>query len=783
VGGNWKVALEVWNKLGDTWRRTYAFSAVQAAFLSYPSGLGGQANALAIQSDGKILVGGFFTTLSGITRNRLVRLNPDGTEDTAFYTNLGIGFSANTNALAIQSDGKILVGGGFTNLNGLVRNRLVRLNSGGTVDTAFYANLGTGFNNAVNAIAIQSDGKILVGGSFTALGGLTRNRLVRLNADGFTDDGFYFNLGTGFNGIIETVAVQSDGKILVGGSFTALGGLTRNRLVRLNADGTVDTAFYANLGNGFNNTVSTLAIQSDGKILVGGFFTTLNFVSRNYLIRLNSDGTVDTAFYTNLGTGFNTTVRSVVIQSDGAILVGGTFTALNGVTRNQLVRLNANGTVDTVFYTNLGAGFGFGAGIGVLALAIQSDGKILVGGSFTTLNGITKNRIALLEESGQDATPLSLSPFPESERGGFSGNPVDVLAVQSDGKILVSGGFRVLNNITTLQLARLNPDGTHDTAFYTNLGTSFNLNSVGALAIQSDGKILAGGDFTTLNGVTRNRLVRLNSDGTVDTAFYTNLGTALGGTVSSITLQSDGKILVGGGFTTLNGITRNRLVRLNSDGTEDTAFYTNLGTGFNSTAFRMAIQSDGKILVGGFFTTLNGVTRNRLVRLNSDGTEDTAFYTNLGTGFNGGLRSIAIQSDGKILAGGDFTTLNGITRNRLVRLNSDGTEDTAFYTSLGTAFNSAVNAIAIQSDGKILAGGFFTNLNGSSRNRLVRLNAGGTVDTAFYTRLGTAFNGAVNAIAIQSDGAILAGGAFTNFNNTLVFGGFVRFLPEQYWPN
>ena len=141
-------------------------------------------------------------------------------------------------------------------------------------------------------------------------------------------------------------------------------------------------------------------------------------------------------------------------------------------------------------------------------------------------------------------------------------------------------------------------------------------------------------------------------------------------------IQSDGKIIVAGNYFQLNGNSRNRLVRLNSNGTEDLSFQTNVGTGFNSSTYVVTIQSDGKIIVGGAFSIVNGYTRNRLVRLNSDGTEDTSFYTNLGTGFGGNWTyTVEVQSDGKIVVGGAFTSLNGNTRNRLVRLNSDGTED------------------------------------------------------------------------------------------------------------
>ena len=172
-------------------------------------------------------------------------------------------------------------------------------------------------------------------------------------------------------------------------------------------------------------------------------------------------------------------------------------------------------------------------------------------------------------------------------------------------------------------IVRLNSDGTRDTGFSANTSTGFNVNGyVYSLAIQSDGKIIAGGTFTSLNGATVNGIVRLNSDGTRDTTFTTNTGSGLSNAasypVNSIAIQSDGKILIGGAFTTFNGTTVNGIVRLNSDGTRDTTFTTNIGTGFNDAIQSIVIQSDGKIVIGGFFSAFNGINRSRLARIGGE---------------------------------------------------------------------------------------------------------------------------------------------------------------------
>ena len=759
VAGTWKLVDYFYNKVGGRWYTSFVKGGLVDKSWDdrdqtgvFGTGANGVVGALTIQSDGKIIVGGGqFTSWNGTTVGYIVRLNSDGTRDTAFTTNNGTGANNVVYSIAIQSDGKIVLGGSFTSWNGTTVGRIVRLNSDGTRDTAFSTNTGTGANSSFAIVltnAIQSDGKILIGGDFTSWNGTTVGFIVRLNSDGTRDTAFTTNIGTGANNTVRSIAIQSDGKILVGGIFSTWNGTTVNRIVRLNSDGTRDTSFTTNIGTGAASSIRSIAIQSDGKILVGGDFTTWNGTTVGYIVRLNSDGTRDTAFTTNIGTGANNTVRSIAIQSDGKILVGGDFTSWNAVTVGYIVRLNSDGTRDTTFTTNTGTG----ASSLVYAIAVQSDGKILVGG-FTSWDGTAVGYIVRLNSDGTNSETLS----------SFASTSVRAIAIQSDGKIIVGGAFGGWNGVLVNRLVRLNLDGTRDTAFSTNVGTGAN-NAVNSIVIQPDGKILLGGSFSFWNGTLVNYIVRLNSDGTRDTTFTTNTGTGGNSLVLSTVIQSDGKILIGGQFTSWNGTTVGRIVRLNSDGTLDTTFTTNNGTGGSSIVQRLAIQSDGKIVLVGFFTAWNGTTVGRIVRLNSDGTRDTAFPTYAGTGPNSNVYSIAIQSDGQILVGGLFSGWSGVTAGRIVRLNADGTLDTTFVSNTGTGGDiSFINSIAVQSDGKIVLGGGFTVFNGTTAGRIVRLNTDGTLDTAFTTNTGTGANAAVNEIVIQPDKKILVGGVFTIF--------------------
>ena len=693
-------------------------------------GSNGTIEALALQPDGKILIGGLFFSHNGTERNRIARLNADGTLDASF--NPGTGATGFVRALALQPDGKILIGGLFFSYNGTARSRIARLNADGTLDATF--NPGSGLNSgSVIAFALQPDGKILIGGDFTSYNGTARNNIARLNSDGTLDASF--NPVTGANIEVDAITLQPDGKILIGGCFTSYNGTARNRIARLNANGSLDASF--NPGTGVNGgCVSAVSLQPDGKVLIVGSFTSYNGTARNRIARLNANGLLDASF--NPGTGANNDVRTISLQPDGKILIGGAFTSYNGTARNYLARLNADGSLDATFNPGTGAN-GF-----VYALALQPAGKVLIGGDFSSYNGTARSRIARLNVDA--VLDASFNP-------GFGANgTVLALAQQADGKILIGGAFTSYNGTARNRVARLNADGMLDASF--NPGTGANLDVV-ALVLQPDGKILIGGTFNSYNGTVRNNIARLNTDGTLDASFNPGSGVN-GGSVLAFALQTDGKILIGGFFTSYNGTARNYIARLNSDGTLDASF--NPGTGADGDVFALALQPDGKILIGGNFTSYNGTARNFIARLNANGTLDASF--NPGIGANNPVYALALQPDGKILIGGEFSSYNGTARNYVARLNAGGTLDASF--NPGTGPNNFVRALSLQPDGKVIIGGDFTSFNGSSGNCIARLNANGTLDATFNP--GTGANAAVYAFALQPDEKILIGGDFTSYN-------------------
>ncbi len=672
---------------------------------SFDTGVGfdGEVDAIALQADGKIVVGGFFYFMNGVARNRIARLNTDGSLDTSFDP--GTGFDGNrVYALAIQPDGKIIVGGEFENCQGTAISRIARLNTNGSLDLTFSPGPGI-TDGRVQAVAIQPDGKVVVGGYFFTFNGLPRYSLLRLNTNGSLD--VSFNTGTLFtNARIRTLLLSPDGKIYAGGNLPVEPGGNRPHLARLLADGDPDTSFHTNAG--FNNYVYALALQPDGKLLVGGGFTTYQLISLKQIARLFPNGDIDGSFQSQMGnTG---EIDVMVLQPDGNLIVGGTFDECGLTAQNKIARLLPDGNRDISFHARLTNEF---VGFNGLArtIAIQPDGKLIIGGEFNAFCNIPKRGIVrLLSDGGLDNT---------FDLGTGVDHNVHVVVLQPDGKIIIGGKFRFVNNVSRNRIARLNPNGSLDLTFDPILGFDGSVNEVNAVALQPDGKIIVAGWFETIQGYPRSMIARLNADGSLDPTF--DPGTGFENIARSLALQPDGKIIVGGWFKFFNGISRSGVARLNPNGSLDASFV--IGTGFDHYVYSVALQQNGKVVIGGSFSNLNGIPQSGIARLNTDGSRDLSFT--IGTGvvhppFSGGAYIVAIQTGGAILVGGDFVSYNGVTRNRIARLHPDGTLDLSFITGTGFgAYN--LLAIATQPDEKIVVAGNFSTYNGVTRYHIIRI--------------------------------------------------------------
>ncbi|HWQ92496.1 MAG TPA: Calx-beta domain-containing protein, partial [Clostridia bacterium] len=350
---------------------------------------------LAVQEDDKTIIVGDFQSFNTVPINRIARMNYNGSLDTSF--NPGDGANNFISTLELVPGGKIVIGGAFTFFNGTQRKSIARLNNDGSLDTSF--DPGTGADGTIWAVAVQADGKVVVAGDFTSINGVPRLRVARLNEDGSVDASFDPGVN-GPNGLVNALVLGSGGQVIIAGEFSALGALAHNNIARLNANGSIDNGFRFSIGLGFDGPIYALARQSDGRLLVGGEFSHFNVANRTRIARLNANGTLDTGF--DPGTGANDTVYSIDPQSNGLIYVGGLFTSYNGTHRLGFTRLYADGTVDTSFLDtayNQFAGLPrkyFNPGVSpkpfVWASGVQTDGNVMIGGGFDEVGGGQRER-------------------------------------------------------------------------------------------------------------------------------------------------------------------------------------------------------------------------------------------------------------------------------------------------------------------------------------------------------------------------------------------------------
>jgi|GEM_PF-3341225 len=397
----------------------------------------------------------------------------------------------------------------------------------------------------------------------------------------------------------------------------------------------------------------------------------IRFISLILLLLLSNTtfsqgGAIDQSF--NVGVGFNDDVYSLAIQSDGKILAGGYFTSYNTIQANRIIRLNTDGTVDSTF----GVGMGFNQY--VKKVHIQPNGKILVlGGFFTSFNGVPCNKIVRLNTDGSIDPGFIVDSI-------IAAN-VDYAAMQTDNKIILSGYFN-FNGLPSRSIIRLNEDSSIDTSF--NVDSLIYSFDVGFITIQPNGKMIVACEAPALNAPLNDKLVRLNSDGSTDPGFNSSTFTSTNDMyISDISYNEiTGKIIVSGNQIITPGNEYNVLIQLNDDGSIDTNFALGIA---NDAVSSMAIQSDGKIIAVGAFSHYQDIYVNGIVRLDFDGSIDSTFYT--GTGLNTIPFSVKIQSDEKIVVGTrNLGYYNGTEIHSIVRLSNCSTASTHYVQTCDTNY-------------------------------------------------------------------------------------------------
>lgn len=693
--------------------------------------------------DRKLLIVGYFGFVNDIRRRNVVRLNSDGTLDTAFDP--GLGTASYPSQVLVQSDGRILVSGLLRPTDEGLRTPLFRLLADGKFDPEFQPKLEP---EDPGIAALQEDGKIILN--------TLKSGLIRLNPDGSRDLAFDTTPSIARLLVLGSMALQPDGRILFGGAFLDSQG-RNHRLSRFHPDGRYDGTFSPSI----SGAVGSIALQPDGKVLFTGQVSDVNGRLNPVLARLHSDGTLDESFHPIIA-GENHYGGPLLLLKNGQIVVSGNFTHVDGFPRYHLARLNSDGTVDPNFDAK-------GGPEGSIEVLLETEDGLFVGGSFDRVQNFARPSLARLYNGKIQSAPYLLTQ-PESKtdyvgrRAAFfaelRGQQPLAYQWQQNGRDLTgatqaqfivenmkftnSGVYvlKITNALGTVASAAATlqvlpaPEfpGSLDVTFYPNPALS--RGNPARLAFQADGKVIV----TTEQG-----LVRLWRDGRLDSVLVPDRY------VYTYAVQDDQKLLVGE-----NG----ELFRLSQDGTVDPTFSRvrcqAAGPGFINA---VVVQPDKKILVAGQFGRVNDVERLGLARLNPDGSLDGAYnpqatfvsppvLASLNSWGGAEVSGLALQSDGKLLIRG----YGGIKR-----LQADGTLDSSFevpWLKTENGQNPYVSQLAVLPDGRILVRGYFPENNNISTRCLLRLYPDGSIDPTFNLEPPIPV-WALGIFARQSDGKIL----------------------------
>ena len=632
-------------------------------------------------------------------------------------------FNGGVNEVVVD-DGIAYVGGEFTNVG---KESALSASISASTGTLVYGELGidTGEGEEVTAVASDGSGGWYIGGYFSLVAGVAINNLAHIESDGSLDETWNPNPDSQ----IYSIAV-SGSDIYVGGSFTTIGGQSRNRIAKLNnTNGNADATWNP------NSDSDVLCIEVSGSdVYVGGYFVSIGGQSRNYLAKLNNtNGNADATWNPN-SDGY---IYDIAV-SGSDIYVGGDLSSIGGQSRIGIAKLNnTNGNADATWNPNSD---GIVNGIAILS----SD--IYVGGDFSDIGGQARSNIAKLNNTNGNADATW-----DPAASGFDDGVYDIAV--SGSSVYVAGDFTSIGGQSRFGIAKLNnTNGNADSSWDASPGSYVTDISI------YDSDIYVAGYFDTIGGQGRQYLAAID----LSTNELTSWDPAPNGDGVYDIAVSGSDIYVGGSFTTIGGQSRNRIAKLNNtNGNADASWNPNS----NSTVKTITI-SDSYLYVGGNFSTIGGQSRNGLARLASDGTADSAWLPGTIIGLNeygnptaqANFNNIVVSGN-ELYVVGDFNSIESVTRNRIARLSVG---DAALDREWNPSADDEVYTIAVTNYG-IFAGGIFTTIGGQSRDGLAMLDSvTGVATPSWNPLLGVGGDGdnAVKALAVY-ESSLLVGGYFS----------------------
>lgn len=599
-----------------------------------------------------------------------------------------------TNVQAVvKQGGKLILAGAFTKIAGVQCSNICRMLNDSVVDPTFMS--GTGFNGVVKKMILLPNNKLMVMGMFTSYSTANINYLMRLNSNGTPDLTFTPNFDA--SSVLNDFVIQADGKVIVVGRFNTYSGNPRKNLVRLTSNGSLDMGFI--WGDTNNGDFNRVAIQSTGNIIITGLFSSHLTVPLSGIVRLLPTGEVDATFSCILANGsFNFVVLTdLFIHPNDEI-------SLPRIDTNPrtFLRLNANGDV---LYN--------------YPFTINEKSVLLENGNFLTIPNYIPNYT-------NKSFPVEISPNGTivkkytavgwyNQRDGSYTDAIPLFEV--DGKVYMSCNYYEDYTEAKRNLIRLTENNKVDYHFLPIGGPNYSVTEL--VKYDADSYIMIGG-FTRVGSNQAQTIAMVDKTCKVESTF--NAGAGFNGPALCAAVQQDGKIIVGGAFTKYNNQPANRLVRLMADGTIDPSF--NVGTGPDYTIYDIHILDADHILLGGNFSSYQGLDAFNLVCLKNDGSLNTAYNSNLGASSNGRVRKIKTIGS-KIYLIGDFNFFDGNSRKHIARINVDGTFDASFDPGQGD--NGLVNDVT-EFENKLYVVGKFTQFASQTANSMVVLNMNGTVD-------------------------------------------------------
>jgi|GEM_PF-6656558 len=632
-------------------------------------------------------------------------------------------------ALAAQSDGKIVISGRVTTVGSVSVEGLFRLNADGSVDTTFHPAVFADINNLASSLSVDNDGKILACG-WTSFG----VSAIRLNPDGSIDHSFQLSSAvTNLRKLIpydgnRYLAVSWEGKTVY----------------RIAQDGSVDDSFDAGTGpDDVNLQLEAVCVTPEGKIYVGGGFTTFNGVAANGIVRLNADGSVDQTFNSATGVGgVSPTVKSVALHAHNRVIIAGNFTTYDNISSHYVARLNENGSLDTTFVTsNIPSDF---FQYQIASVIVEGDDVYMAGLKPYSFD------YSILKVNAQcdiDAS-FNFTPVPYEQTHGEITDPKLLL----NNSLLMSGNFSTPLPNRLYGLVSIKSDGTLDESFQPVLGGPA---TIRAMTIQKDGKVVIAGSFNSIDLQPVRNIARLNADATIDTTFENSLLRQLDHGIFEMAVQDDGKIVVGGAFTKAGDQYTGMLIRINPDGSFDSTFHVHvwpkyIGLGVNV----IRILKNGQILIGGLFDNINDVQQRNLALLNPDGSLDQAFHDAVPELYQ--VNDIEIQNNGDILIAGGIHPYDG---GFLFSMNESG-EVLNDYPDVDLS-GVLLKTIGLFPNNRFVTGGTLTQFSSFYPNPIFQFDSLGrfATDTAV-----TVYNGSVVNLTPVSNRAIVMTGNFTRVN-------------------